>query len=63
MNTNFTRSYIKHLFDSNEILGQILATAHNIAFYKSLAVRAREAILEDRYLEFKKEFLGGYKRD
>lgn len=58
--TNFTRSYIKHLFDSNEILGAILATTHNIAFYKGLAEQARVAILEDRYLEFKKEFLDGY---
>lgn len=63
VNTNFTRAYIKHLFDSNEILGQILATAHNISFYKFLASRAREAILQDRFLEFKKEFLEGYKRD
>lgn len=60
VNNNFTRAYIKHLFDSNEILGQILATAHNIHFYKSLADRAREAILEDRFLDFKQEFLEGY---
>ncbi len=60
---NFTRAYVKHLFDSNEILGQILATMHNIAFYKSLAERAREAIFENRFLEFKKEFLAGYKKD
>ncbi|PIK16138.1 tRNA guanosine(34) transglycosylase Tgt [Halobacteriovorax sp. JY17] len=57
---NFTRSYVKHLFDSNEILGAILATAHNIAFYKGLAERAREAILENRFTEFKKEFLENY---
>lgn len=63
VNNNFTRSYIKHLFDSNEILGQILATAHNIAFYKSLADRARAAILEDRFLDFKQEFLKGYRKD
>lgn len=62
-NKNFSRAYIKHLFDSNEILGQILATEHNIAFYKSLAERAREAILQDRFREFKKEFLDNYKRD
>ncbi len=62
-NKTFTRAYIKHLFDSNEILGQILATEHNIAFYKSLAERAREAILQDRFREFKKEFLDNYKRD
>jgi queuine tRNA-ribosyltransferase len=63
VNTNFTRAYIKHLFDSNEILGQILATAHNISFYKSMAVRARQAIFEDRFLEFKKEFLAGYNKN
>jgi queuine tRNA-ribosyltransferase len=57
---NYSRAYLKHLFDSNEILGAILATTHNIAFYKSLADRARAAILEDRYLDFKKEFLAGY---
>ena len=62
-NKTFTRSYLKHLFDSNEILGQILATEHNIAFYKSLADRAREAILADRFLEFKKEFLAQYKKN
>ncbi len=63
VNKNFSRAYIKHLFDSNEILGQILATAHNIAFYKSMADRAREAILQDRFLEFKQEFLQGYMKD
>lgn len=60
--TNFTRSYMKHLFDSNEILGQILATIHNIQFYIDLAKSARKAILEDRYLEFKAEFLANYNK-
>lgn len=60
---NFSRAYVKHLFDSNEILGQILATTHNIAFYKGLAERARQAILEDRYREFKKDFLENYKKN
>ncbi|MDD0853319.1 tRNA guanosine(34) transglycosylase Tgt [Halobacteriovorax sp. GB3] len=60
---NFTRSYVKHLFDSNEILGATLTTTHNIAFYKGLAEKAREAILEDRFLEFKKEFLEGYLKE
>lgn len=62
-NNHFTRAYIKHLFDSNEILGTILATEHNIAFYNDLAKRARAAILEDRYREFKKDFLDNYSRD
>lgn len=57
---NFSRAYIKHLFDSNEILGAILATTHNIAFYHSMATRAREAIFQDRFLEFKRDFLAEY---
>ncbi len=57
---NFTRAYMKHLFDSNEILGTILATEHNLAFYNDLCKKAREAILNDRFREFKKEFLESY---
>lgn len=59
---NFTRAYVKHLFDSNEILGQVLATTHNIAFYKGIAERARKAIFENRFLEFKKDFLSQYNK-
>ena len=39
---NFNRSYVKHLFDSNEILGQILAIIHNIQFYIDMAKDARK---------------------
>lgn len=60
---NFTRSYIKHLFDSNEILGQILATIHNIQFYLDLSKRAREAIIAGKFLQFKKSFLADYSKD
>lgn len=59
----FTRSYIKHLFDSNEILGAILATIHNIFWFKTLAEKAREAILNDRFREFKRDFLETYSKD
>ncbi|TDJ04604.1 MAG: tRNA guanosine(34) transglycosylase Tgt [Deltaproteobacteria bacterium] len=57
---NYSRAYLKHLFDSNEILGTILATIHNVAFYNDLASRARKAIRNDSFLKFKKEFLEGY---
>ena len=57
---NFSRAYIKHLFDSNEILGATLVSIHNIAFYDSMAIRARAAIKESRFLEFKKDFLHNY---
>lgn len=54
---NHTRAYLKHLFDSNEILGQILATIHNLKYFTDLAHLARKAIKENRYQEFKKETL------
>lgn len=57
---NFSRAYIKHLFDSNEILGATLVSLHNIAFYHSMAQRAREAIKANRFLQFKQEFLENY---
>ena len=60
---NFTRAYIKHLFDSNEILGQILATIHNIAFYTGLAKIARKSILDNKFNQFKKNFLDNYMSD
>ncbi|MBF0313670.1 MAG: tRNA guanosine(34) transglycosylase Tgt [Oligoflexia bacterium] len=57
---NFTRAYLKHLFDANEILGAILASIHNIAFYNQLAKDARAAILEDHFFAFKSDFFRAY---
>ncbi|MBT3236585.1 MAG: tRNA guanosine(34) transglycosylase Tgt [Bdellovibrionales bacterium] len=59
---NFSRSYLKHLFDANEVLGAILTSTHNIAFYNHLARRARQAIIQDRFLDFKREFLSRYQQ-
>ena len=56
----FSRAYLKHLFDANEILGQILATIHNLAFYQNLAKKAREAILQNKFTAFKRAFLTEY---
>ncbi|MCK4883117.1 MAG: tRNA-guanine transglycosylase, partial [Candidatus Omnitrophica bacterium] len=49
-----------HLLNSNEILGLKLITFHNVYFYVNLMKQIREAIAEDRYQEFQKEFLGSY---
>lgn len=57
---NFSRAYLKHLFDANEILGQTLATIHNLAFYKNLATQARSAIMKNSFLSFKRGFLADY---
>ena len=53
---NFTRSYIRHLFQADEILGLQLASLHNIHFYMELIKKARQAILKDRYESWKKKF-------
>ena len=57
---NYTRAYIRHLFKTNEILGQRLATYHNLWFLLNLVKEAREAIKENRYKEFKEEFISNY---
>ena len=54
---NYSRAYLQHLYKSGEILGVRLNTYHNLFFFISLVKQARKAIIEKRYLKFKKEFL------
>ncbi len=56
---NYTRAYIRHLVNADEILGVRLVSLHNVYFYAMLMERIREAIQKDKFLEFKKEFLKG----
>ena len=58
---NFSRSYLRHLFNTNEMLGLRLVSLHNIHFYLELMHNIREAIRQDRFIEFKKDFLSSYK--
>ena len=57
---NYTRAYIRHLFKAGEILGQRLATYHNLHFLLKLMDDARTSILEDRFIEFKEIFIKNY---
>lgn len=59
---NFTRAYIRHLHRSGEILGLRLASLHNVHFLLSLTKKAREAILQGRFAEFKYTFLSRYQQ-
>jgi len=54
---NHSRAYIRHLFNTNEILGLRLVSLHNITFYVKLIASAREAILCGNYSKFKKDFI------
>ena len=56
----FTRSYLRHLIHSEEFLGPRLLTYHNLYFLKNLMKQIREAIKEDRLLDFKEEFFLNY---
>ena len=58
---NFTRAYIRHLIKCDEILGGRLLSIHNVRYLERLAARIREAIMQDRYLDFKENFMRGYK--
>ena len=57
---NFSRAYIRHLFNTEEILGLQLVSLHNIYFYLELMRKIRQAIKNDRFIEFKKNFLSNY---
>lgn len=52
----YSRAYLRHLFRSGEILSSMLNTHHNIAWYLNLMSRMREAITQDRFEAFRKEF-------
>lgn len=53
---NYSRAYLRHLFRSREITYFRLATIHNLYYYLNLMKQMREAILENRFDEFKKDF-------
>ena len=53
---NYTRAYIRHLVNVNEILGARLITIHNLHFLLQTMKNIRQSILDDRFLEYKKEF-------
>ena len=50
--SHFSRGYLRHLFMANEMLGPILVSFHNLAYYQKLMTEARAAIAADRFLEF-----------
>ena len=60
---NYTKAYLNHLFRNNEGLGMRLLSIHNLRFLIRLVEEAREAIEEDRFIEFKEDILNRYKFD
>ncbi len=58
----FTRAYLRHLFNAQEVLVLRLISLHNVHFYVQLMRRARQAILAGAFMPFKKEFLEHYRK-
>ena len=58
--TNYTRAYLSHLFRAKEMLAGTLASVHNLYFTINLVKNIRKAMMEDRFEQYKKQFLGAY---
>lgn len=54
---NYSRAYIRHLLNAEEILGLRLVSYHNVYFFVKLLEDIRKAILEDRFQEMKKKIM------
>ncbi len=54
---NHTKAYLRHLFNTKEILAYELATIHNLKFYLNLVREARKRIIDGSYTEWKNSFI------
>jgi len=54
--SGYSRAYLHHLVKAEEILGQVLLSWHNIAFFQSLTAALRSAISEGRLEAFRRDF-------
>ncbi|MBQ3470258.1 tRNA guanosine(34) transglycosylase Tgt [Candidatus Saccharibacteria bacterium] len=57
---NYNKAYLHHLFKTDEITAKVLASIHNEHFVVTTVDRIREALLNDTFDEYKKEFLARY---
>ncbi len=57
----YSRSYLRHLFKEQEILSSMLASYHNLAFLNQMMNEIRLAISQNRFEQYRKDFLTRYK--
>lgn len=53
----YSKAYVRHLFKSNEYLGLVIASVHNLAFYLWLVSQARQHILDGSFNSWKNEMV------
>jgi queuine tRNA-ribosyltransferase len=56
---DYSKAYLHHLVRSDEILGQVLLSWHNSAFYQALTAAMRAAIAQQRFDAFRRDFHAG----
>lgn len=57
---NYSRAYLRHLIKADEVFGIRLTTYHNLYFLIKLMEKVRQAIQEDRLLDFRDQFFETY---
>ena len=57
---NYSKAYLRHLLKANEILGYRLLSIHNVRFLVKLTENIRQALLEDRFMEYKAQVYADY---
>lgn len=57
VDNDYSKAYVRHLFNANEYLGKQIASVHNLAFYLDLVQRARKHILDGDFNEWKKQII------
>ena len=57
---HFSKAYVAHLFRAKEMLGATIASIHNLYFLTSLMKNIRQSIKEDRFEQFRADFLKKY---
>ncbi len=62
MSAYYSKSYLRHLIKSKEILGLTIASVHNLAFYLWLVKEARKQILNNSFSSWKKEMVERVRR-
>ena len=60
---NYTKSYLKHLYKSKEILSSILLTIHNLKFMFNMVENARNSIEKGKFKDFREEIKKNYNKN
>jgi len=58
---NYSKAYLRHLFNTDELLAKYLATLHNISFYMEIMKKTRKEIEKGTFYKWREKFLSKFK--